>query len=132
MAPNPRNRSILGPPNPFDDGIQANYVDGGSNALDTAPSSAPAGGDQGSTDTLAQRQAEANAFRAAQRDAGLISGAGAAGTVVAPAGQLQSYGGPSQDDGTGSAIVAPEGDNLNRSGPAFTTYDNAAGGMSVG
>ncbi|MGO9155494.1 hypothetical protein [Mycobacterium sp.] len=82
-----------------------NQVDGGTNVLDTQVSSAPAGTDQGSTDTFAQRQAEANAYRQAQRDAGLVTGAGAAGTVVAPAGQLETYGG--QNDGSGSTVVAP-------------------------
>lgn len=117
MAPNPKNRSILGPANPFDNGLGGvNQVDGGSNVLDTAPSSTPAGGDQGSTDTLAARQAEADAYRQAQRAAGLVSRAGAAGTVVAPAGQLESCGGPAQNDGTGSAVVAPNAYSYKRDG----------------
>lgn len=108
MAPNPRNRDIFSALPKFDNGLAGvNQVDGGTSVLDTAPSSAPAGGDQGSTDTLAARQAEANAYRQAQRDAGMVTGAGAAGTVVAPAGQLESNGGPSQNDGTGSAVLAP-------------------------
>jgi hypothetical protein len=126
-------RRILGPANPYDDGQKTNYVPG------QEPSSGRSGttgvidydtsavSDQGGVGTAAARAAEQDAFRAAQRSAGLISGAGAAGTVVAPAGDVQTEGNV-QPGGPGAVVAASGGVTVRADGgddPAGSAYGKA-------
>jgi hypothetical protein len=132
MAPNPRNRSILGPANPFDDGEKANYVDGGTNALDRPNNTnpAPAFSDQASTDTQAERAQLAQAYRDAQRTAELVTGSGAGGAVVAAAGEAVTYAPGSAVDYSGAgATVGDEGPIVTRSagGDDGSGYGKAIG-----
>jgi hypothetical protein len=105
------NRSILGPINPYDNGLKAaSYAPGGDDSLDRPVNPAPAGGDQGSTDSLDQRQAQAQAFREAQRVAGAFVGDGAAGSQLGRGPDAFSRDGQIADaDGSGPAdVIAPE------------------------
>lgn len=68
------NRSILGPVNPYDDGVQANRVDGRQ-----PTSSGPT--DQASQDTQAERDAQVAAFREAQAFTSKIADDNTAGGV---------------------------------------------------
>jgi hypothetical protein len=121
-----QHRNILGPP--ADLGPKANDVPGG---LDTPQRSGvidrdtSAVTDQGGPGTAAARAAEQDAFRSAQAAAGLVSGAGAAGTVVAPAGQVETRGNV-EADGPG-ARVAAEGGPVVRSEGGANLADGGTG-----
>lgn len=123
------HRNILGAPSDF--GPKANEVDGG---LDIAQRSGLVNGDtsavtdQGGPGTAASRSAEQDAFRSAQAAAGLASGAGAAGTVVAPAGQAVTSGTP---DGTRGDLIGEQSPLVLRADggddPAGGAYGKAIG-----
>jgi hypothetical protein len=106
-------RSILGDPNPYDNGLKAaSYVDGGDDSLSacqpyTSPLSVT---DQTSDETSAERQGLQDAYKAAQRASSRIGAdAGAGGTVVAPAGQLEQLGRIADADGAGPGdVIAPK------------------------
>jgi hypothetical protein len=108
-----QRRNILGPP--ADLGAKANQVDGQS---PLHPRSGVINGDtravtdQGGVGTAAARAVAQEAFRAAQAAAGLVSGAGAAGTVVAPAGDVRTEG--TVEPGGPGAVVAQAGDVVTR------------------
>jgi len=56
-------------------------------------------------------------FRGGQAAAGLVSGAGAAGTVVAPAGQVETRGNV-EADGPGARVAAEGGPTIRSEGGA--------------
>lgn len=111
-------RNILGPPNPYDDGQKANYVDGGQAEL-----SSRAGQFDGITSDVSDQQSHASAvrssetqqaFRQAQHDAGLIGAdQGAGGTRVAAIGSAV----------TGSIPASPQGDLIGQESPLVQRAD---------
>jgi hypothetical protein len=102
-------RDIFGPP--ADLGVKANQVDGQS---PLAPRSGVINGDasdvtdQGGVGTADRRNALQEEFRSAQAAASGISAAGAAGEVVAPAGQVETTG-QVQPGGPGAVVAASGG-----------------------
>jgi hypothetical protein len=134
MAPNPRNRNILGPANPYDSGAKAPaYTPGGSDALDRPVDPAPAGTDQGSLDTLESRQVQAAAFREAQRVASGFIGDGAAGVQIGRGPDSLVTGGPGAADGAGaySDVIASEPPVITRN-TGSADLDNSGPGQAIG
>ncbi len=107
------HRSLFGKPNPYDNHLPpASDAPGGTNALDQSLSAATADGDQGSTDSLDRRQAQADAFKEAQRVASGIADQGAPGVALGRGPDTFWRAGAIATDGGTGDVVAPEGDNL--------------------
>lgn len=128
------NRSILGPINLYDNGLKAaSYAPGGDDSLDQPVDPAPAFNDQGSTDTLDQRQAQAQAFREAQRVASQFVGDGAAGSQLGRGPDTFSRDGQIADvDGSGPGdVVAPDPVGLRLRSAGGHALDGSAYGKSI-
>jgi hypothetical protein len=91
---------------------------------------APAFNDQGSTDTLDRRQAQADAFREAQRIASGFDGDGAAGVQIGRGADEFTRGGQIATQGGEGDVVAPTGPGVYRTDGADSGTDGT--GKAVG
>jgi hypothetical protein len=133
MAPTKRN-IFAGNPSADNHLQTVTHVDGGDDSTgQRGVDPAPAGTDQGSADTLDRRQAQAQAFREAQRLAEGVTDAGAPREQVGRGPDSFDHYAPGADvkyDGTGD-VVAPEPPVITRNSGA-ANLDDSGPGQTIG